>query len=275
MKAKTIGTANAWAPNLFLNPPPPWPVTGKLSDGTPIEIRKYRTSLLVTTDDGHSILVDCGPDFPHQLREFELGVVDAILITHSHLDHIGGLDELNLYRPSGPIPIPAYATKACWDSIRQQRGFGYVIDSLGLITENVLFQNPNSPSLQIGSITITPFQVEHHVIAPGAVGFLFEETIGNRTKRLLYTGDLWAVSNPNSCLFQSSIDLAIIECDRWSGLAGPAVGGGHMSFQEAVRMLSSGVLSIPPHGRYRLSILVTMARREQDRPIRIGATLHS
>src|SRR4051794_5940867 len=138
MKVRIIGTANSWGANLFLNPAPPWPMKGQLSDGTPVEMRKYRTSLVVTTDDGRKILIDCGPDFSHQLREYGFGVVDALLITHSHPDHIGGLDELNLYRPSGCLPIPAYATKACWDSIRHQRGLGYVIDPLRLITENDL-----------------------------------------------------------------------------------------------------------------------------------------
>jgi hypothetical protein len=52
MKITILGTANAWGPNPFLNPPAPWPMRGVLSTGIEIEIRKYRTSLLVEGYDG-------------------------------------------------------------------------------------------------------------------------------------------------------------------------------------------------------------------------------
>ena len=248
MKITILGTANAWGPNPFLTPKPPWPLKGNLSKdagGIEIEIRKYRTSILIESRDQKKILVDCGPDFSSQLREFEIGIVDAILITHPHPDHIGGLDELNLYKRTGRLPIPGYATKACWNCIRNDRGLGYVVDPLRLVSENYLLQDKENPSFSIGSVTVTPFPVEHHFIAPGAVGFLFEENNDGHAARVLYTGDLWAVSDPADPLFQKQCDVAIIECDRWDGLTGPSVGGGHMSFAEAVRMLNDGVFSNP------------------------------
>jgi phosphoribosyl 1,2-cyclic phosphodiesterase len=217
---------------------------GILAGGQQVPFRKYRTSLLVKSNDGHRILIDCGPDFSHQLREFNFGIADAILITHPHPDHIGGLDELNLYRPTGRLPIPAYATAACWDNIKHQRGLGYII-GIGLVSENVLTLQPATRSITVGAVTITAFPVEHHPVAPGAVGYVLEETMDGKTKRVLYTGDFWTVSNPADPLFAQESDVAIIECDRWSRLAGPAVGGGHMSFQEAVRMLNDGVFSNP------------------------------
>jgi phosphoribosyl 1,2-cyclic phosphodiesterase len=222
-------------------------MSGKLSDGSAVEIRKYRTSLLVETNERHRILVDCGPDFSRQMRDyFPTGIINAIVITHPHLDHIGGLDELNLYKTKADEPpkIPTFATKACWDCIKTQRGLGYVID-IGLVTEKLLSLKENERSFSEGSVTITPFSVEHSPIAPGAVGFVFEEIGNGQTKRVLYTGDLWAVSKPDDPLFRQQFDVAIIECDRWEKLAGPAVGGGHMSCQEAVRMLKDGVFSNP------------------------------
>jgi phosphoribosyl 1,2-cyclic phosphodiesterase len=219
---------------------------GQLASGKSVEIRKYRTSLHVKTEDGKVILVDCGPDFAHQVREFGIQVPDAILITHPHLDHIAGLDEINLYKPTGRLPVPVYATEACWNCIKAERGMGYIVKPLDLVTENVLLANFDCPAFAVGSVTVTPFPVEHqHRVAPGAVGFVLEERTGGQSRRILYSGDFWAVSNPANPLFSAVFDIVILECDRWDRLAGPAVGGGHMSFQEALRMLKNGLFANP------------------------------
>ncbi len=245
MRIKILGTANAWGSNEFLGTP--FPLTGTLANGTTIEFRRYRTSLFLESRDGKRILIDCGPDFAHQRRQFQLGRLDAILFTHPHPDHILGVDEVNVYKEEARhrnvawIPIPAYADPSCWQNIRA-RGFAYIIDALHLVVENPL---QSFQSLQIGTVTITPFSVEHSVYAPGAVGFIFTEESKEGRRRVIYTGDLWAVCDPTHPVFREPVDLLIMECDRWDGLAGPAVGGGHMSLQEAIRFLNDGVFSSP------------------------------
>lgn len=242
MEVKVLGTSNAWGPNPFL-PEPPGPMTGRLSNGTSVEIRKYRTSLLVTSADKKKILVDCGPDFLHQVREFkeDIDIPDAVLLTHSHLDHIGGLDDLSLYRHIRPIPT--YATAVCWDTVVNERGFGYLVGRV--VAQRILFRGQFANSFYIGSVRVTPFPVEHSPFAPGAVGYVFQETGDADQKCVLYTGDFWALSNPCHKLFESAFDYAIIECDRATGPVGPQVGGGHMSLQEAGRILRDGPLSRP------------------------------
>jgi phosphoribosyl 1,2-cyclic phosphate phosphodiesterase len=59
------------------------------------------------------VLIDTGPDFRAQALSAKLRRVDAVFYTHSHADHILGLDDLrplsfNTFRASGPIPL--YAT---------------------------------------------------------------------------------------------------------------------------------------------------------------------
>ncbi|MBR1850831.1 MAG: MBL fold metallo-hydrolase [Bacteroidales bacterium] len=56
--------------------------------------RHLRTSALVATDDGHNILFDIGPDFREQMLREQVDHLDAILITHAHRDHVGGLDDI-------------------------------------------------------------------------------------------------------------------------------------------------------------------------------------
>lgn len=47
--------------------------------------------------NGKTLLVDVGPDFREQALKFNLTNLDAVLFTHTHYDHIGGVDDLRIY----------------------------------------------------------------------------------------------------------------------------------------------------------------------------------
>ena len=58
--------------------------------------KRLRASVLVEYD-GMTILIDAGPDFRQQMLRADISHVDAILLTHNHKDHTGGLDDIRAF----------------------------------------------------------------------------------------------------------------------------------------------------------------------------------
>jgi phosphoribosyl 1,2-cyclic phosphate phosphodiesterase len=79
--------------------------------------RRLRPSVLLRWDDPEGgrqrvVVIDTGPDFREQALRNHLTHLDAVFYTHSHADHIMGLDDLRPlsfihFREGGPIPLYA------------------------------------------------------------------------------------------------------------------------------------------------------------------------
>lgn len=85
---------------------------------------RLRASVLVECG-GLTIVVDAGPDFRQQLLRAGVQHVDAILLTHNHMDHVGGLDEtraLNLFERK---PVNIFCEPYVLDSLRQMFAYAF------------------------------------------------------------------------------------------------------------------------------------------------------
>ncbi len=58
--------------------------------------KRLRTSALLTVNN-RRILIDCGPDFRTQALRYKIDTLDGLILTHSHNDHVGGVDDLKVY----------------------------------------------------------------------------------------------------------------------------------------------------------------------------------
>ena len=73
-----------------------------------IRDKRTRSSIYITTEGG-SILVDASPDLRFQALRHAMTVPpDALFLTHTHYDHIGGLEELRAFNFLSGKPIPCY-----------------------------------------------------------------------------------------------------------------------------------------------------------------------
>ena len=87
---------------------------------------RLRPSIYVDVPGHASILIDTTPDFRQQALTAGIARIDAILFTHSHADHILGLDDIRRFNWIQGGPVACYATAATWNDIR--RTFHYAFD---------------------------------------------------------------------------------------------------------------------------------------------------
>lgn len=88
--------------------------------------KRLRPSVLLRLGE-RRILIDTSPDFRAQALLYNIERLDAILFTHSHADHILGLDDVRPFNFMQRSEIPIYASAPALDVI--MRAFGYVFDS--------------------------------------------------------------------------------------------------------------------------------------------------
>lgn len=126
--------------------------------------RRSRTSALVTTDAGASLLIDCGPDLRTQLLDAGGPAVDALLVTHHHYDHVGGADDLRPYchhRDPRLGPLPVYGNAAAADDFRRRMPYCFA-DTLypGVPTFALHTVEPGVPFTAAGT-PVTPLDIVH------------------------------------------------------------------------------------------------------------------
>jgi phosphoribosyl 1,2-cyclic phosphate phosphodiesterase len=91
--------------------------------------RRTRPSIYVEVDDGPKLLVDTSTDLRQQALTHGVREVDAILFTHSHADHIMGLDDSRRFSQMRKSSIPCYADTLTTASLRKT--FYYAFDAGG------------------------------------------------------------------------------------------------------------------------------------------------
>jgi len=88
--------------------------------------RRFRPSIAVRASE-RTILVDATPELRLQALTFGLDRVDAVLVTHTHADHIMGLDDIRRFNDLRDAEVPVYGDPSSLDDIR--RIFRYVFVS--------------------------------------------------------------------------------------------------------------------------------------------------
>ncbi len=135
--------------------------------------KRLRCSALITAGNKR-ILIDAGPDLRQQLITNKIFHIDAILLTHEHYDHVGGMDDV---RPLGKVNINA--ERNVLDAI--QRNMPYCFGK---------YKMPGVPSLDLYEINENSFKIDDLEIIPIRVMHARLPILGYRIGDIAYLTDV-------------------------------------------------------------------------------------
>jgi phosphoribosyl 1,2-cyclic phosphate phosphodiesterase len=165
--------------------------------------KRLRPSIFVEVPGRASILVDTSPDLRQQALTYRIGRIDAILFTHSHADHILGLDEIRRFNFMQSGAIPCYATPDVWANIR--RTFHYIFDGKPR-------RGGGIPSIETHDIA-GPFAVGGVQVVPVALLHGNDPILGFRFGGFAYLTDCSAIPDESWPLLEN-VDTLVIDALR-------------------------------------------------------------
>ena len=164
---------------------------------------RLRASVLME-DQGTRILIDMSPDLRQQCLRHAITAVDAIILTHSHADHLHGIDDVRGLNVGAGAALPLFLDTRTADTVHQR--FDYIFAKPlthppfykpALIPQIITYNQPHP----VGNTTFIPFRQHHGPI----------DSMGVRMGNVAYSTDVKAFP-PESEPFLHGLDLWIVDC---------------------------------------------------------------
>ncbi len=164
--------------------------------------RRWRPSIYVELP-GLAVLVDTSTDLRSQALQFAVPRVDAILFTHSHADHVMGLDEVRRYNALQGAAIPCFADPLTASEIR--RTFAYI------------FSNHTAKGGGLPQIDLFPvegdFCLDRQVIVPVPLWHGRRLILGYRIGALAYLTDCSEIPDQSWPLLEG-VEVLVVDALR-------------------------------------------------------------
>jgi phosphoribosyl 1,2-cyclic phosphate phosphodiesterase len=140
--------------------------------------KRLRTAALLELD-GATLMIDAGPDFRTQLLREDVARLDAILLTHEHTDHTGGLDDVRAFNHFMRCPMPVYAEERVQQALR--RTFAYAFGAQRYPGAPQIAQHTirEGQAFEVQGVRVTPVRAMHAQLP----------VLGFRVKNLAYITD--------------------------------------------------------------------------------------
>jgi phosphoribosyl 1,2-cyclic phosphate phosphodiesterase len=121
--------------------------------------KRLRSSILVESSTTRFV-IDTTPDFRYQMLREDVKLLDAVLFTHPHKDHIAGLDDVRGYNYFQERPMQIYANQLTLDALMREFAYAFA-DKKYPGVPNLELNAIDESNFFIGDISIIPIPVWH------------------------------------------------------------------------------------------------------------------
>ena len=163
---------------------------------------RLRCSALLQSDDA-TILIDCGPDFRTQILRAQCKKIDAVLLTHKHYDHTGGIDDLRPFSRAKEIPI--YADRETEMQVRSMFPYCFSYKKYPGVANVVLQTIDAATPFKVAGVEVTPIRVFHGMYP----------IVGYRFGKLAYITDMSYIE-PSELEKLCGVEVLVINALRFS-----------------------------------------------------------
>ena len=161
--------------------------------------KRTRCSVAIHTATG-TLLIDTGPDLRLQALRENILRVDGVLYTHTHADHLNGIDDLRNFCFLQKQPIPVFGNDITIQNILQR--FNYAFAAPGLHWDKpVLTSHVVEDMFELAGVKITPIPVMHGKLP----------ILGYRINNMAYITDVSKISDSSLVLLEG-LDVLLLDC---------------------------------------------------------------
>ncbi len=185
---------------------------------------RLRSSVLVESSNT-TIVIDTGPDFRFQMLRQKVKKLDGVIFTHSHKDHLAGLDDVKAFNYFLKKPINLYADSLTEEAIR--RDFYYAFGDT---------KYPGIPQLKMNRISLEPFIVGDIPITPIQVWHLKMPVLGFRFGKFTYITDANRIDDSEKSKIRGSDTMVLNALRKENHIS-------HFTLGEAIEIVNE--LKIP------------------------------
>lgn len=139
--------------------------------------KRLRCSAMLEVD-GKKIIFDAGPDFRYQMLRSGVKDIRAILLTHEHKDHIGGLDDVRAFNWVKQGAVDVYGSARTRDVV--YKDFAYAFAE---------FRYPGVPEIEYHEVGEHPFLIDDIRVIPLPVLHYKMSVLGFRIGNFAYITD--------------------------------------------------------------------------------------
>ncbi len=191
--------------------------------------KRLRCSAMIEGDhngEEFRFVIDAGPDFRYQMLRADVRRVHAILLTHEHKDHTGGIDDVRALNfvdyPKAIHRMEIYATATTLESVKRDYFYAFVPNKYRGVPEIDLIEITPPQTFEVNGVEVTPISGKHSE--------RFNIT-GYRIGGIAYLTDFKTISDEEIEKLKG-LDVLVVNALRWE--EHPS----HFSVDEALALIA-------------------------------------